>query len=504
MQYKCVCAFALSVFSYYVRHTLEKRFGSFLLFLRVNLSLFYCTGIWKYGNVRVDKITPVFSFEARNKDKAIVYINLCTCPLVPFNLHPESPQKRNNLLAKKNQELMFVVGDKGISASTEGAFVFDVVVHPAIIPLCNADATGVLKEKVCAEVLRGIRRMGIESEFVLFSYRPANIVYNQRHFTYAEKLASSGDYEIWKQENKLKAQQAAASGAAIIKTPTAKKLDVGTFADIEEEEEDQAERERIIFSPIPSISAFFHMEQIAVSRNDLKRPPGVHDKRWSKYDEIVQVADGSVYIPNNKRAKKVPPIIQHISQPVLLQETINEKQLDRYGNKLTTYTMSLLALNGFVINAPRVHNTAVFSSAPVSKAAAAAAAAEAKEEVLVHVLHHPFVDDFTRSGILEKPYDDLDPLLLLCKKSFKVKKENGTTCRAYNVVVGSSYIVGVDDLTGRRIVTPERITKVIISWVLCACVCSLLYCLTVELCRDSARSGCVGVCVDDKCWCSVY
>lgn len=405
--------------------------------------------------MHVDKITPVFSFEARNKDKAIVYINVTTCPLVPFNLHPDNPQKRNALLAKKNQDLMLVVGERGISAVTEGAFVYDVVIHPAIIPLCSADATGVLKEKICAEILRSMRRMGIESEFALFAYRPASIVYNQRHFTYAEKLAASGDYEIWKEENKVKAAKAAKlatspAAAAAAAADAAKKAEIGSFADIEDEEDDQVERERIIFSPMPSISAFFHMEQIAVSRDDLKRPPGVHEKRWAKYDEITQIADGSVYIPNNKRAKKQAPIIQHISHPVLLNETINEKQLDRYGNKLVTYTVSLVALNGFVITAPRCASTT----------AGKAAAALSKEQVMVHVLHHPFVDDFCRSGILQKPFDELDPLLMLCKKSVKVKKEDGTTVRAYNVVVGSSYIVGVDDLSGRRIVTPERVTKV--------------------------------------------
>lgn len=137
--------------------------------------------------------------------------------------------------------------------------------------------------------------------------------------------------------------------------------------------------------------------------------------------------------------------------PVLLSATVSDASLDRLSQPLCTYSVSLLAQNGFVINTRRAYT---------GNNNRTAATAAAREEIAVHVLHHPFVDDFAKSGILNRTHDDVDPLLLLSKKSFKIQRPDGTSCRAYNVVVGSAYIVGVNDLSGRRILAPERITKV--------------------------------------------
>lgn len=180
---------------------------------------------------------------------------------------------------------------------------------------------------------------------------------------------------------------------------------------------------------------------------DLKRPPGVHEKRWAKYKDIVQLTDGTVYIPGNKRAKKIPGRYENIPVPKLLSEVVSDTARDRQGKPLCTYTVWLQAQNGFIVTAKRVANAYL-------------SAAEIKEDVLVHVLYHSFVDDFANSGILNAAHDELDPLLLLNKKSVKVKRPDGTSFRAYHVLVGATYIAGVDDLTGRRILAPERIAKV--------------------------------------------
>jgi hypothetical protein len=194
---------------------------------------------------------------------------------------------------------------------------------------------------------------------------------------------------------------------------------------------------------------FYTAQQIAIGRVDLKRPPGQHEKRWAKYKDVTLLPGGTLHIPNNKRAKKLPALYTDIPIPMLLNETVSDKQRDRQGNKLVTYTVSLIARNGFVIVASRA-----------SSKGAKLNAAQTSEEILVNVLHHPFVDEFGKSGVLDRAFDELDPLLLLNKKSVKVKREDGSSCRTYNVLVGSSYIDGVDDLTGRRILAAERIGKV--------------------------------------------
>jgi hypothetical protein len=385
--------------------------------------------VWKYGNVRVEKVIPAFCYEAHTKEKTRVFINVCTHSAVPFNLSPDQPHKRAAPLTKKGQELCLLIGEKGISASVEGAVLYDVAVHPMVVAQCGLDATGVLKERICAEILRSLRRLEIEPEFTLFSYFPTAVegVYHLRHLAYQQKLAAQNDEDTWR---------------ADFRKALPKKVVTDGFGDLAEEEDLFANEGKIrVYLPMPSISAFFHMEQIVMGRADLERPLGLLDRRWHKYAEITQLADGTLYIPNNKRARKDPPAIGDIPQPVLLSEVSDDRTLDRYGGRLKTFSASLYAANGFLITGPRTSKTS-------------------KEDVVVHVLHHPFVDEFARSGLLEKDRDDLDPLLMVCKKSFKVKQQDGTTQRAYNVLVGSSYIVGIDDLTGRRILAPERITKV--------------------------------------------
>jgi hypothetical protein len=396
-----------------------------------NVSVFRALpGVWKYGNVRVEKVIPAFCYEARTKEKTRVFINVCTHSAVPFNLSPDQPHKRTAPLTKKGQELCLLIGEKGISASVEGAVLYDVAVHPSVVAQCGLDATGVLKERICAEILRTLRRLNLEPEFPLFSYLPAATtegVYHARHLSYQQKLGAQSDEEVWRAE---------------FRKSLPKKVVTDNFGDLAEEEDIFRDEGKIrVYLPMPSISAFFHMEQIAVGRSDLQRPLGLLDRRWNKYAEITQLADGTLYIPNNKRARKPASTIGEIPQPVLLSEVTDDRTLDRYGAKLKTFSASLYAANGFLVTAPRTSLTS-------------------KEDVVVHVLHHPFVDEFARSGLLEKERDDLDPLLMLCKKSFKVKQQDGSTQRAYNVLVGSSYIVGIDDLTGRRILAPERITKV--------------------------------------------
>lgn len=203
-----------------------------------------------------------------------------------------------------------------------------------------------------------------------------------------------------------------------------------------------------------------------VCRDDLKRPAGQHERRWAKYAEIIQLEDGSLYIPNNKRAKKLPPVIAgEIPTPILLGQAVHDAMVDIYGEKMKTYSAWLYAKNGFIIHAHRgkkgASATAVAATSPTNaRPAITSTAANNAEELMVHVLHHPFVDDFAHSGLLHPQQDDSDPLLMLNPKGFKVKLPDGTSVRAFNVVVGSAYIEGVDNIAGRRIVAPERIAKV--------------------------------------------
>ena len=423
--------------------------------LFIYLFCIYYAGIWKYGTVKVEKITPTLCFEARNRDKAVVYVNICTSTAVPFNLNPDSPHKRHAALTKKNQELMLLIGERGISSTVEGAAVYDVVLHPTVLILCSADATGILREKVCAEILRSLYRVQVEPEFTLFTYLPttSTTIYHERHLSYKDKLAIAGFEEEWLANYRQQLSKHTT-------TATTGKTGAGgagdSFNDLDVNDEDIFRPNELrVYIPLPSISAFFHMEQIVVSTSDLKKPPGNHEKRWLKYKDITQLTDGTLHIPSNKRAKKVLPVVKMISTPILLHCTNTEQALELRSSSTSphnkdniikqkqnnSYSVSLQAHNAFIITACRTgKNTG--------------------EKVMVHVLHHTFIDDFASSGILNPLQDEVDPLLLCNPKSIKLKSSDGSTSRAYHVVIGSSYLSGIENLTGRRIVAPERIAKV--------------------------------------------
>lgn len=168
----------------------------------------------------------------------------------------------------------------------------------------------------------------------------------------------------------------------------------------------------------------------------------IRDRHWTKYNQISQLSDGTLHVPNNKRAAKPFSALTSTENgvahpPVLLHDTVDSTMM-------RVYTAALCVQNGFVITAARVGKK---TSQPA---------------VVIHVQHHPFVDAFAKSGMLNPEFDDLDPLIMLSKISYKVTLKDGSSCRAYDVTVGSSYITGVVNLTGRRILAAARISKVII------------------------------------------
>jgi hypothetical protein len=239
-------------------------------------------GVWKYGDVKVEKIQPAFTFEARSKDKTRVFVNLCTSPKVPFNLSPDAPHKRSTALTRKGQDLILLIGERGLSDTVEGAMVYDVVIHPELLMQCGMDSTGVLKEKVCAEVLRSIRRLGVDAEFTLFTLPSAsaaaannsNTAAGQRTSTAiapgqlkqpAASAVSSTDSGLY-HARYLTAEDAAAaqSDEAVWRAEWRKnqpKDMSNPFADLADAEYGDEGQLRV-YIPMPSVSAFFHMEQV--------------------------------------------------------------------------------------------------------------------------------------------------------------------------------------------------------------------------------------------------
>jgi hypothetical protein len=242
-------------------------------------------GVWKYGDVKVEKIQPVFTFEARSKDRTRVFVNLCTSPKVPYNLSPDAPHKRSTPLTRKGQDLILLIGERGLSDTVEGAMVYDVVVHPELLVRCDMDSTGVLKEKVCAEVLRSIRRLGVDAEFTLFTLSSASAaaasnsnstagqrtstaitpgqlkqsaaatvsstdsgLYHARYLTAEDAAAAQSDEAAWRTEWRKNQPKDVSNPFA----------DLTDLADVEYGDEGQLR----VYIPMPSISAFFHMEQV--------------------------------------------------------------------------------------------------------------------------------------------------------------------------------------------------------------------------------------------------
>jgi hypothetical protein len=239
-------------------------------------------GVWKYGDVKVEKIQPAFTFEARSKDKTRVFVNLCTSPKVPFNLSPDAPHKRSTALTRKGQDLILLIGERGLSDTVEGATVYDVVVHPELLVQCGMDSTGVLKEKVCAEVLRSIRRLGVDAEFTLFTLPSASAAAaNNSNTTAGQRTSSaiapgqlkqpaaatvsstdSGLYHAryLTPEDAAAAQSDEAAWRAEWRRSQPKDMS-NPFADLADAEYGDEGQLRV-YTPMPSISAFFHMEQV--------------------------------------------------------------------------------------------------------------------------------------------------------------------------------------------------------------------------------------------------
>lgn len=236
----------------------------------------------------------------------------------------------------------------------------------------------------------------------------------------------------------------------------------------------------MVIIPMPSIAAFFHMEQIAVSRSDQQEPPGgKHEKRWQKYKLIVQSpADGSLFCPRTKKTKAASP---QSTPAVLLTETNklalesgnnNNNGSSSSNNKARIMTVvksvTISAYPAFVVHANRVN-------------------AAKNGNVIVNVVHHPTLDDMVRTGFVN--IDEVGfPFVLISTATAKaVRRDNSvnnvngnnssssngtsaTVSRVYSVAVGSEFCVSPgrnrnnftadQDLTGRRITSKECIQKV--------------------------------------------